>query len=151
MGLDVSHNAFSGAYSAFNRLRQAVAAATGDGGSYPPHWQYNQDGSLRKDTKGNVMLIDSFDEDKFYVGGDYTYENNRGLFEFLQHSDCDGMIEPDMCKMVADDLQALLPSVEKLEWESNGHLSRLGIVGTLQRFIDGCIAAHEANEPLEFA
>lgn len=35
MGLDISHDAFHGAYSAFNSLRQEVAHAVG--GSYGPH------------------------------------------------------------------------------------------------------------------
>lgn len=35
MGLDTSHDAFHGAYSAFNRLRQEVSRARG--GSFPPH------------------------------------------------------------------------------------------------------------------
>ncbi len=35
MGLRCSHDAFHGAYSAFNRFRQFIAAAIG--GSHPPH------------------------------------------------------------------------------------------------------------------
>ena len=42
MGLDISHDAWHGAYSAFNRFRQKVAQAMG--GSYPPHYIYDKIG-----------------------------------------------------------------------------------------------------------
>lgn len=35
MGLDVTHGAFSGAYSAFNNLRRFLLRSIG--GSWPPH------------------------------------------------------------------------------------------------------------------
>lgn len=43
IGLDGSHNAFDGAYSAFGKLMQAVAFAADR--SYPEHYKRNADGS----------------------------------------------------------------------------------------------------------
>ena len=68
MGLDVSHDAFHGAYSAFNRLRQFVCAATG--GSFPPHWIHGPTGELLKDERGTTRMHD-LPGDRFQCGDDY--------------------------------------------------------------------------------
>ncbi|WP_244185725.1 hypothetical protein [Bacillus sonorensis] len=41
-------------------------------------------------------------------------KTHKGLTEFFGHSDCDGEISPEMCKIVADELEAILPYVEEL-------------------------------------
>lgn len=129
MGLDTSHEAFHGAYSAFNRLRQAVAKAAG--GSFPPH---SDPAKFPRD-------------DMWY----WTDDNHGpGLYEFMTHSDCDGEISPEMCNAVADELEALLPKMQDLG-EAGGHLARVGgYHGALTKFIAGCRLAAECNEPLEF-
>lgn len=134
MGLDVSHDAFHGAYSAFNRLRQAVAKATG--GVFPPH--------DRADIPPDYLQL----------GEGYDNESHPGLWEFLKHSDCDGEIDPATCLRVADDLEALLPRIAEVEADepSTGHLQAAGgYVEVTKRFIAGCRAAAAAGEPLEFA
>lgn len=133
MGLDCSHDAFHGAYSAFSRLRVFIAKAIG--GSYPPH----EDKSL--------------EPEMWYYGDGYNSESHPGLFEFFSHSDCDGEITPEMCVHVANELEAILPMLEKLETTNiaYGHLTRYGgYVGTTRQFIQGCRSAAEANEPLLF-
>jgi hypothetical protein len=131
MGLDCSHDAFHGAYSAFNRLRQAVAKAAG--GSYPPH----------DDPK--LSPSDWYWDDK------YTVTTHPGLYAFLVHSDCDGEIQPDVCAMVACDLEPLLPAIAA-QGSGGGHLENQGGYGAvLQKFIDGCKRAHECGEALVFA
>lgn len=133
MGLDCSHDAFHGAYSAFNRLRQAVTASLGPDGSWPPH--------------ENKTL----DPDKFFIPDEYTQSEWPGLWEFLTHSDCDGEISPEMCVKVADDLEKVLPKVEALGWESHGHIAaRGGFVEVLRKFIAGCRAAAAEGVPLDF-
>jgi hypothetical protein len=42
MGLDCSHDAFHGAYSAFNSFRKFICKAIG--GSFPPHEDKTLDG-----------------------------------------------------------------------------------------------------------
>lgn len=151
MGLDCSHDAFKGAYSAFNRLRQFVCAATGPDGSYPSHWQYTATGDIKKGPDGRTLYRDGLDADKFYIGDEYDSETHPGLWEFLTHSDCDGEISPEMCTKVADDLEALLPRMEALRWESHGHIAaRGGFVEVVRKFIAGCRAAAAAGEPLDF-
>ena len=130
MGLDCSHDAFHGAYSAFNRFRQAVAKAMG--GSYPPH----EDKTL--------------DENLWYWGDGFTRSTHPGLYVFFMHSDCDGEISPDDCEKVANELEALLPEIEKFG-SGGGHLERAGgLRRVTEKFIAGCREARAANDPLTF-
>lgn len=112
MGLDTSHDAFHGAYSAFNNLRQEVAHAVG--GSYGPHWLRAYSGELARDKDGYPIIDTSLEPDKFYLPDEVTREKYPGLWEFLLHSDCDGEISPEMCVKVADDLEALLPKMPEV-------------------------------------
>lgn len=151
MGLDCSHDAFHGAYSAFNRFRQAVCKALGPNASFPPHWQYDEKGDMRKDENGLVMYDRSLDERNIYFPEGFSEEANPGLWEFLTHSDCDGEISPEMCVKVADEMEKLLPAIEGLGWDSHGHIAaRGGLVEVTKKFIAGCRAAAEAGEPLDF-
>jgi hypothetical protein len=129
MGLDVSHDAFRGAYSAFFRLREFVCAATGG----------------------------TYDSSGYTLGQTFIEEgaNWQGLVEFLSHSDCDGEIDPEMCTEVANNLTALLPRMEEMEmsskWLATGHIAMDGgYVAVVKQFIAGCRAAAEAGEPLVF-
>lgn len=137
MGLDCSHDAWNGSYSAFNRLRKFVCASTG--GSFPPH-------GPGSDLADDWMRVGPTDDDN-----EYSEETWPGLWEFLTHSDCDGEISPEMCVKVADDLERLLPKMEAIGGDGGGHISvRGGFVAVVRRFIDGCRRAAEANEPLTF-
>ncbi|MGD1416469.1 hypothetical protein [Bacillus stercoris] len=133
MGLDTTHNAFHGAYSSFNNFRRFLLKSIG--GSYPPH--------------ENKELMDGY----WYFGDGYSTETHKGLAEFFGHSDCDGEISPEMCKIVADELEAILPQVEELAKaeQSYGYTLRDGgWIAVTKQFIEGCRLAHERNEPLEF-
>lgn len=135
MGLKVSHNAFEASYSAFNRFRKFVLISIG--GSYPPHEQ--------KD----------LDSDRWYWETDmpFSSETHKGLKEFFCHSDCDGEITPEMCKVVADELDSILPYIKTLEEKepATGQLLAYGgYVQVTKDFIAGCREAHRKNEPLEF-
>lgn len=146
MGLDCSKDAFHGAYSAFNSFREAVAHAVG--GSYPPHFKRDEKGALLRGENDRPIRDETLDENSFYTDDGYSPANNPGLWEFLSHSDCDGEISPEMCKKVADELELLL---DKMPEECFGHIARDGgYRAVLQRFIDGCRASYEANEPLDF-
>jgi hypothetical protein len=149
MGLDCSHDAFHGAYSAFNRLRQFVCAATG--GSFPPHWIHGPTGEILKDDNGSTRYRTDIPANYFQCGDDFHRDEWPGLYEFLAHSDCDGEILPSMCVMVADDLERLMPKMKALHWESHGHIAtRGGFIEVVKKFIAGCRAAAAANEPLDF-
>lgn len=149
MGLDCSHDAFSGAYSAFNRFRQAVAHAIG--GSYPPHYEYHEDGTL-VEREGRVVRREGLDEALFYFPDDFKMEDYPGITEFMSHSDCDGSISPKLCKLVADELEReALPKVKELRWNGGGHIEREGgYVAVLEQFIKGCREAHSKRQSLKF-
>ena len=147
MGLDISHDAFSGAYRAFNRFRQMVCFVLG--GSFPPHWQYNEDFTLKKDARGDIRRREDLDPNQVYFGDDL--DETSGMYCFLMHSDCDGEISPEMCIKVADDLEALMPKIEAIDNGGSGHIAaRGGYVGVTRKFIDGCRAAAAKGEPLIF-
>ena len=147
MGLDTTHDAFHGAYSAFNRFRQLICFVSG--GSFPPHYQYNEDFTFKPEVNGLLPRRDDLEENMIYFGKDLDEES--GLFEFLKHSDCDGEISPEMCVKVADDLEALLPKIEALSDTSVGHiLARGGYVEVTRKFIKGCREAAAEGVPLGF-
>lgn len=134
MGLTVTHGAFDGAYSAFNRVRQFTMKSIG--GSYPPH----------KD--------ETLSDNHWYFGDGFDTETHPGLTEFFEHSDCDGYIEPEMCGTIANELKDILPlaiELEKTEGTGGGHIAAQGgYVQVLKYFIEGCEEAHRKAERLEF-
>lgn len=143
MGLDTSHGAFHGAYSAFNRLRQAVCRAAG--GSFPYH-KFQPEGF-----PPHRLDCEPDNDDRWYVPDEVTREAWPGLYLFLCHSDCDGDFVPEECVLVARDLERLLPELEKFPAETHGHLAiHGGYADNVRQFIAGCKAAAEANEPLDF-
>lgn len=130
MGLDTTHGAFHGAYSAFNRFRQAVCKAMG--GSFPPH--------------DNPKL----DAESWYVGEGYSEKSHPGLFEFLAHSDCDGYITPGKCRKIAEEMALLLPALDAMG-DGGGHIARDGGFGRVARtFIAGCELAAKEGKRLGF-
>jgi len=137
MGLDCTHDAFHGSYSAFNRFRKAVAKAAG--GSYPPH-------DIVHPETGEPL-----DNRFWYIDTDkYSRETHPGLYIFLSHSDCDGEISPEDCEKVANDLEELLSIIDRMGM-GTGHIARDGGYGAVcRRFIAGCRLAAKRREPLEF-
>src|SRR5215217_1036907 len=143
MGLDVSHGAFNGAYSAFNRFRKIVAEAIG--GSYPPHK------SPLVCSDGDIIV--SPDQNRFYVPGSRkTFQVEQpGISAFLLSNDCEGEFSPELCKQMADELEAILPRIEKLDDGGAGHIERDGgFLAVTKRYIEGCRLAHSENENLRY-
>jgi len=128
MGLDVSHGAFDGAYSAFNRFRESVCKAT------EGHW------------------CDAVSGREFWHFGEgYSKETHPGLFEFLAHGDCEGEITPYLAAKCADEMELLLPKLDDMGG-GGGHLERNGGIGaTARKWIKGCRKAAKAGESLEFS
>lgn len=127
MGLDTTHDAFSGAYSSFNRFRSIVAKAWG--GSFPPH--------------SNKTL-----DDRFIYFPDDAVETD-GLVAFLKSNDCEGEFSPDVCKKMADEMEALLPKIKEIDDGGTGHISvHGGYYAVAKKYIAGCRLAHSRNETL---
>lgn len=127
MGLDVSHDAWSGAYSAFHRWRKSLAKAAG--------------GRFEDDPTQPGWATVFYDDTAFD-----TLEQEAGFLEIMGHSDCDGEISPEMCKHVADALGKLLPRISEVE--AGGHMPNVRLK-TL-KFIEGCRVAHRVGESLKF-
>lgn len=143
MGLDTTHNAFHGAYSAFNRFRQIVAKAMG--GSYPPHDKplICSDGDIVVEPDSNRFYV-PFSWEKFQI-------KQPGLSAFLVSNDCEGVFSPETCKNMADELEALLPKIAELDNGGTGHIERDGgFVAVTKRYIEGCRSAYDNNEYMEY-
>lgn len=124
MGLDVSHDAWRGAYSAFMRWRQHVAEKAG----LPP-----------------LMTMEGFTTD-----GGITWSSvdvKPELRELLFHSDCDGEIAVEHLDGLASELERLADLMA--DEGDHGHI-RCGMRSATLRFAAGCRAALAAGEPLDF-
>lgn len=142
MGLDVSFDAFHGAYSAFNRFRQAVAEAIG--GSFPPT-------KPEFIEKMKAQGYDTFPPTWWYWGDGYSKETHPGLYAFFMNSDCDGEIDPATAGKLADEMELLLPALDAMG-EGAGHIMKRGGYGQVAReWIAGCRLAVGYNEPIEFS
>lgn len=155
MGLDCSHDAWHGAYSAFMRWRTEIAKAAG----LPPL-------ELMEGFYSPLPVVpsDSTRPPTFYLGfhqEDLVLSCFRrlddalpirwgclkpsALHELLYHSDCDGKINPSRCGPIADALEKLLP---KLNGDYGGHVG--DIRAKTETFIKGLRAAAKAKQSLRF-
>jgi len=143
MGLDTSHNAWHGAYSAFMRWRREVAKAAG----LPP---------LDLMEGFYIPTTESRTNPTFFVGGkgmdDWRIKmleeslpiswgilKPDPLHELLCHSDCDGQIAPENCGPIADSLERLIPKMPTPDMKD-----------VTKAFVDGLRLAAQKGEPLAF-
>lgn len=155
MGLDCSFDAFHGAYGAFNRWRQIVARATG--GSFPPHDPEFGGLEPRDDAERALLVMirnsPHAHPEYWWWGDGYGTDSHPGLRALFDHSDCDGEIDPATCELLANELEALLPEIERLQLfhGCGGHIYRDGgYVEVTKRFIVGCRTAYVCDMPLKF-
>ena len=151
MGLNISHDTWDGAYSAFMRFRTELAKYAG----LPPlelmEGYYSDDDYLFKKiensfTPGEIGLA-SFIKMKEQFPIKWECLKKRPLLTLLLHSDCEGYINWSECKPLADDLKKVLEAIPA-DLDCGGHIGNLR--EKTQTFIDGCMAAYEAKEKLEF-
>lgn len=121
MGLDTSHNCWHGPYSAFMRFRREIARTIG------VHLDAMQGFS------GNApcVLWSALKPDPLHV--------------LLNHSDCDGTIEHQDCKPIADRLYEIMPLLPE-GTDGAGYNWR----EQAKQFADGLMAAHASGESVEF-
>ena len=112
MGLDTSHDAWHGAYSSFNLWREEIAKL------------FNVD--LRS---------------MYGFGGEIRWETleSNSIHILLNHSDCDGEIRWEECRLVADALKSVLDKIEN-KWVKDKAI----------QFIKGCELAFSKQENIEF-
>lgn len=152
MGLDCSHGAWNGAYSAFMRWRKMVAQVAG----LPP--LELMEGFFQNEAAGLGCATLYFGQPK---GG--IFDNSRieleknlpikweclkpsALHYLLSHSDCDGSIGPKRCAKIADALEPLVQLMP--DAEGGGHIGNWR--AKTQKFVDGLRAASAAGEFLRF-
>lgn len=95
MGLDVSHDCWSGSYTSFGRFREALTEVAG---------------------LGSLNSFQGF-------GGNKEFPQGDALVTLLDHSDCDGDIASADCGPLADRLEQLLPALEAREQGASSLLS----------------------------
>ncbi len=93
MGLDISHDCWHGAYSAFMRWRAKLAEVSG---------------------YGDILKRVGF-------GGNIEWPKNDPLVILLHHSDYDGEIKLEDCLPLAERLEELLPAL-KIAGDGNFHI-----------------------------
>jgi len=141
MGLDTTHGCWNGGYGSFHTWREKIAELVEiplglmDGYYEVPYW---------KDVRG-VKL-----------GWDVNFENwlpvkwsslkPDMLHYLLNHSDCDGELEWDVCDGIADRLEAILSDFP--DEYVGGHIGNWK-EKTL-KFIDGLRLAAKKHENVEF-
>ncbi len=156
MGLDCSHDAWHGAYSAFMKWRTKLSELAG----LPPI-ELMEGFYQPLDATGLPTLYHGIETRRPAYGDDSAPYMARldsllpikwaclkpdPLHELLFHSDCDGEIPAANCAAIADSLEKLLPLLPKED--QNGHIGNWR--NKTQKFIDGLRKAAAANEPLEF-
>jgi hypothetical protein len=111
----------------------------------------DENGVELKDAFGYSIPNKELDEKMWYVGEDGMLE---GVHMFLCHSDCSGSFLPKECRIVARDLEEIIPLLEAhtKDWvqmpayiERNG-----GYVATLNNYIRACRAAASARQRLRY-
>jgi hypothetical protein len=138
MGLDTTHDAWHGAYSAFSRWRNAVAVAAG----YEVV-RITSDGWTRDDVDIDWSIYRDENYQGEWTNGPFI---DDPLLHLIVHSDCDGVIHPKHARPLAVRLESLLPKLD--ESKSGGHIWSMREV--TQQFIDGLRLAADADEDVEF-
>lgn len=140
MGLDVSHDCWSGAYGGFSRFRDKLASVAG--------YEFIED-AARGGRRMVALDYGAWPEANYYDPPIIPYRadgTQDPLLLLLMHSDCEGRIRAEHVKPLADRLTALLPDIE-----GDGH----GHVGdyreATQQFINGLRLAEQHDEDVVFS
>lgn len=152
MGLDTTHDAWHGAYSAFSRWRDKLAEVAGFTFHHDVH--NLPEGEILKSSRYQVDL--DWGSIERTIGRDLFGRwprmptNHVGdpepLIVLLAHSDCEGEIQSEFCGPLADRLEELLPSLG--DEDGGGHIGSYR--AKTEQFIRGLRAAAEAGEDLGF-
>jgi hypothetical protein len=153
MGLDTSHGAWHGAYSAFMAWRLKIAEVAGYPplelmeGFYSPNNHSDPFVLLEyKFPKGDELEMSALRRFKKQLPIKWQNFEENPLIYLLTHSDCDGDLSYGKCKGIADELEKLLPLLP--DEDAGGHIGNWRL--KTQTFIDGLRLAHSKKEKLKF-
>lgn len=139
MGLDMTHDAWHGAYGAFNRYRNNIARAAG----------YDIERSEGPYGTQEHVAIDWDAYTEANIDGDWgDVVPDDALLYLIVHSDCDGYLEPAACNRLADRLEELRPAIAAIPTEGFGHIG--SYAQKTQQLIGGLRDAAANDERLEF-
>jgi hypothetical protein len=152
MGLDVSHDAWHGAYSAFARFREKLALLAGIPlpvmqGFFDPSewtWPFTQGDQIVGLKKGALPF--RLERALMFLPLKWDRYESDPICALLNHSDCEGTIDVKDLLPLAARLREL---VEKNEDENLGGHCPSWKEAAIQ-FAEGCEAAAAQNEPLDF-
>jgi hypothetical protein len=140
MGLDITHDCWHGAYSAFMKWRHAVAEAAGYA-----IWPVMTDMGFGTPMPQDTIMLDWGHVSDDNLMGEWDELPHDPLLLILAHSDCEGIIKKEFCQPLANRLKEILPNMPK--GDAGGHIGDWQ--EKTQKFIDGLeIAANE--EDVEF-
>ncbi len=139
MGLDCSHDCWSGAYSRFSRWRDELARAAGYRFREPTEQERRDYLAVSPCPDLNWEQIPP----ERFAGEWGASVPDDALLYLIVHSDCDGVLHPAQAAPLADRLEQLLPELEDNPHEEWPRRTR--------QFIDGLRLAAAAGEDVEFA
>lgn len=141
MGLDTTHNAWHGAYSAFSRWRDTLARSAGLPMAATGDWrEFEVDADWASVNSEN--LLGEWGEKRPTL----TDGTHDPLLYLTCHSDCDGVIHPYHARLIADRLEGLLPRLAGLD--GGGHIGAMA--DKTRQFIKGLREAADSDEDVEF-
>lgn len=157
MGLDISHDTWHGAYSAFMRWREKIAEVAGlpplelmegfyfDKGSV--HYSTNMFSLIdHKYPKGDELDVSAINRMRKKLPIKWESLKPSPLHELLFYSDCDGYINWSKLKSLADELEKLIPLLP--DEDNGGHIGNWR--DKTKAFVDGCRLAYSKKQRLEF-
>ena len=119
MGIDFSHCDASWSYSNFHFAREKLARVIGI----------------------DLNKMQGFGENHGPAGAkEWPSADTNALIYLLNHSDCDGGLTPEQCRLVAPALRKAVEQLPPDDWDKKKFLD----------LAEGMDAAAEANESLEF-
>lgn len=157
MGLDISHDAWHGAYSAFMRWREKIAEVAG----LPPlelmEGFYFDKGSEYYTTnmftlidyafpKGDELEVSAISRLRKKLPIKWASLKPNPLYELLSHSDCDGFINWSKCNKIAHELEKLIPLLP--DEDNGGHIGNWR--EKTKQFAEGLRLAYSKKERLKF-
>lgn len=140
MGLNVSHDCWSGAYSGFSRFRDKLAEVAG--------YEFIED-TARGGRKMIALDYGAWPEANYYDPPIIPFRTDGTpdpLLLLFLHSDCEGRIRAEHTGPLADRLTELLPSIEG---DGHGHVGDYRT--TTQQFITGLRLAEQRGEDVVFS
>jgi len=127
MGLDFPQCGAHWSYSGFNRFRRRIAEMLG------LDWDTMVGKGMDRPCKDSAEYKNM-----------WARASEHPVYPLLNHSDCDGELGPAECRLVARGLQLLAPNWRQDDPAEDHDRKQAKLLAA------GCLAAAEANEPLEF-